>query len=81
MKINDTEVFRKKKLSTSLVLGLADTFKTEVEKGKASVEVKIPTKNLEGTIQLDISDEVYLGISIVNRFVDFRISGKPFAYL
>jgi len=80
LKIEGNEVFREAHLSTSILLGLAGSFKTEVEAERISVEVEIPTKNLERVIEVDVLEDVYLGISVVDNSIDYVVSDEPFGY-
>lgn len=80
VKINENEVLRKEHVSTSLLLGLASTFRTEVTSARVDVKVEILTKNVERTITLDILGDVYLGVSVTNSIIDYMISEEPFGY-
>ncbi len=81
VKVKENEVFQKEHINTSMLLGFATTFKTEVRQGRVSVKVEIPTKNIKRTIMLEILNDVYLGISVVNSIIDYIISDEPFGYL
>ncbi len=80
VRINGDKVFRKEHASTKLLLGLADSFKTEVEKRSVSIEISIETRNIVETIPLDVSTDTYLGVSVVNGRIEYIISNKPFGY-
>lgn len=80
LRVNGEEVFRKEHVSTKLLLGLADSFKTEVEKGPVSVEISVETRDIAETISLDVSVDTYLGVSVVNGMIEYIISDEPFGY-
>jgi hypothetical protein len=77
---NGKEFFRKKNVSTKLLLGLAQAINTEVKPGTVSIEIRVPTKNVAKTISLLVSADTYVGISLVNGMIDHIVSPGPFAY-
>lgn len=81
IRVNGLEVFHKEGVKTKLLLGYADSFKIQVPEGSVNVEVILPSKNLSETILLQVTKEVYLGLSIHNGRIDYRISNEPFGYL
>ena len=80
LRVNGEELFRKGHVSTKLLLGLADSFKTEVEKGPVSVEISVETRDTAETISLYVSADTYLGVSVVNGRIEYIISDEPFGY-
>lgn len=80
VRVNGEEVFHKEQISTKLLLGLADSFETEVEKGPVSLEIRVETRDIVETVPLDVSADIYLGVSIVNGMLDYTVSDKPFGY-
>jgi hypothetical protein len=80
VRIDGEEVFRKEHVRTKLILGLADSFKTEVEKGPVSVEISVETRDTAETISLYVSADTYLGVSVVDGRIKYRISDEPFGY-
>lgn len=80
LQVNGEEVFRKEHVSTKLLLGLADSFKTEVETGPVRIEVNVQTKGIEKTFLLEVSSDTYIGISIVNGMIEYIVSDEPFGY-
>lgn len=80
LKLNREEVFRKEAVSTKLLLGKADSFKTEVETGPVNIEVNVQTKGIAKTFLLEVSADTYIGISIVNGMIEYILSNEPFGY-
>ena len=80
MRMNGEEVFRKEHITTNLLLGLADSFKTEVEQGSVRIEISIETRNIVETIPMDVSADTYLGISVVSGRIEYIILDEPFGY-
>ena len=80
LQLDEKEIFIRQHVSTSLLLGFADSFRTEVRKGPVTVEMSIETRGLVATIPLQILVDTYVGISVVNDRVQYIISNEPFGY-
>jgi len=80
VQVNGEEVFQKEHVSTKLILGLADSFETEVETGLVNIEINVQTKNLTEDFLLEVSADTYIGISIMNGKIEYIVSDKPFRY-
>lgn len=78
--VNDEEVFHKEHVNTKLLLGLADSFKTEIETGLVSIEIHVLTKDIKKALVLEVLEDKYIGISIVNSMVDYIVTDEPFGY-
>ena len=78
--VDGKEIFQKEHVSTKLLLGLADSIRTDVEKGQVRVEINIQTRNLTETILVDASAPVYVGISIESGKITYIVSPEPFGY-
>ena len=81
VRVNGEEVFRKKDVKTRLQIGFADSVELNVAEGPTQVEVLLPAKNLSESVQLDVSAPTYVGVSVVDGKIIFRISDVPFGYL
>ena len=80
LRIDGEEVARKEEVTTSPLLGLATTLQAEVQKGPASIEISIPTRNLKETLPLDIAADTYLGVKHMNGHLAIRVAKTPFGY-
>jgi hypothetical protein len=80
LRVNGKEVFSKKRVTKRLLLGLADSVKTEVEKGLVTIEARVETRGIAKTIRLNVSADTYVGVSVVNDKIEHLVSGKPFGY-
>ncbi len=81
VRVNGEEVFHKQSVKTRLQIGYADSLELTVEEGRVDIEVLLPFKNLSETILLQVSTAVYVGVSIHDSRIDYRISTAPFGYL
>lgn len=80
LRVNGKEVFSGERVTTRLLLGLADSVKTEVEKGLVTIEARVETRGIAKTIRLNVSADTYVGVSVVNDRIEHLVSGKPFGY-
>ncbi len=80
IKVDNQEIFHKKGVNTDYSLGRADSVETEVCKGSVDVAVTVPSKSLSDTVVLDVAAKVYLGLSIIDGRIVFRISYEIFTY-
>ncbi len=78
--VNGKEVFNQKKVKTKRQIGKAAACELKLDPGPADVEVSLPLKKLSETIALKVSDDVYLGISLIDGRLEHRISAAPFRY-
>ena len=79
--IDGKNVFHDDNVKTRLQIGLAHKFEVDVPLGRARVEVSLPAKNLAQSIDLDVSQELYLSISLTPEGkLEHRISSEPFRY-
>lgn len=80
IQVNGQEIFRKDAVITDYSIGRADSVESQVQPGKSRVEVTLPARGLAGTVDVDVHDTVYLGVSLQAGQVDFRISDEMFYY-
>ena len=80
VQIDDEEVFRKERVSTRRLTGLAASFQTQVKEGSVRVQINVPTTEIARTILVEVSADTYLGISLVNGAIKYIVSAKPFGY-
>lgn len=79
VKVNDREVFHKDNVKTDYALGRADSVEISIHQDQVVV-VDVPSRHLSDTLALESTHTIYLGISIIEDRIDFRISDKRFLY-
>ena len=67
-------------VSTDYSIGLAASAETEVAPGLHRVEVTLPSQQLSAIQDVRMADSLYLGVSIDEGRIEFRISQEPFVY-
>jgi hypothetical protein len=80
VKINGEERLRRKDVRTKRVLGLAEHAELDVDDGPLSIAVSVPSRGLEKRIELEGSDEAYIGISLIDDDIRMIRSKTPFGY-
>jgi hypothetical protein len=80
IRVDDLEVFCKQEVTTDYSLGRADSVETPVPVGSVTVEVTLPERRLTGSIVLEVSATLYLGVSIGDDGIDFSPSDEMFLY-
>src|SRR2546422_7280448 len=81
IRVAGREAFRKDNVKTKLQIGFADSFEMNVEEGSVSIEIDLPKKSLSKSIELQVPNTVYLGVSIIAGKIEYKISPEPFGYL
>lgn len=80
IRVDGQEIFHKRGVNTDYALGRADSVKIQVPEGSVEVAVTVPSRHLSDTIVLEVSTTVYLGVSILDDGIDYRISDEMFLY-
>jgi hypothetical protein len=80
--VNGNETYRKAGVKTRVQIGLAESLKVEVSEERVQVRVSLPLKNLSEAVEIQVSTDVYLGVSLSrDGKLICRTSGQPFRYL
>lgn len=80
--LDGDEIYRKSNVSTRLQIGRADAVEIEAPAGQANVDVKVPSRNCSQSIQVDLSQATYLGISFSQEGeISYRTQSQPFGYV
>ncbi len=67
-------------VTTDYALGRADSFTTLGRDNPIYVKVTVPTRDLINTIEFEIRTTPFLGISIIENKIAFRVSEHRFQY-
>jgi hypothetical protein len=78
--VNGQQIYYQEGVTTSSLLGLADSIKTDLKSGLATVDIAVSTQGMAETIELRLVTDLYLGVSIVHRELEYIISTEPFGY-
>jgi hypothetical protein len=79
--IDGKEVFQADDVKTRTQIGLARTFEVDVPAGRVRVQISLPSKNVAQSIDLDVSEKLYLALSVTAQGgIEHRVSSEPFGY-
>ena len=79
--IDGKEVFRADRVKTRMQIGLAHAFDVDVPQGPVRVQINLPSKNVAQSIDLEVTQELYLAVSVTQQGrVEHRISNEPSGY-
>ncbi len=81
MRLNGKRIYRKNNLKTRTQIGLADSVELETDEGPASLEVSLPQERIVGSIAFVLKSVTYIGVSIIEGEVQFKVQNVPFGYL
>lgn len=80
-RLDEGEEQRKEGVTTIEQVGYAGSMEFHVEPGPARLHVSVPTKALSNTIDVEVSGDLYVGVTLPDNVIEFRISSEPLGYL
>jgi hypothetical protein len=78
--IDGRERVRRAGLTTKRVIGLAGHEIIDVEPGKRTVLVSVPSRGFGTQIHVDVKEAAYVGVSIMTGGIAVIARDKPFGY-
>lgn len=82
IRADQQEVFQQQTVTTRTQIGLAEWVEVTLPEGQTTLEVAVPSKGIAQTIPLQLSGNVYLGISITpDGRLEHQLSKEAFGYL
>lgn len=78
--VDNKKYYENNDVTTKAVLGLADTTRIEIKDGSANLQIILKNKKISKTIPLNISNSIYISVSIYNESISHRISNEQFDY-
>ncbi|WP_128476422.1 hypothetical protein [Halorussus pelagicus] len=81
VRVNGESVYAESDVTTSLLLGVADSIEYEIRDGSHEVVVELPDRQLTSEYEVKVTRDAYLGVSVERSQVVFRESDEPFGYL
>ena len=79
-RLNGKRIYSKNNCNTSRLTGLAESVSLKVGNCSNKIKVIIINRDIEKEIRLEVEDDVFIGISIVNDTIEHIVSTKPFGY-
>lgn len=78
--VNDKEVYNRTGVTTNWSVSLADTLEFKVLKGAVEVTIDLPLRNLSKTVDVLVSEPIYLRVKLIEDTLDIDISNKRSFY-
>jgi hypothetical protein len=76
IRLNDEPIYE-----TDLRIGRADAVDVPLMEGRLRLSVSLPDRNMSGSVVVQGTDAVYVGVSVEGDTVEFTVSDQPFGYL
>ncbi|MBD2022194.1 hypothetical protein H6F43_18600 [Leptolyngbya sp. FACHB-36] len=82
IRADQQEVFQQQTVTTRTQIGLAEWVEINLPEGQTTLEIAVPSKGITQTIPLQLSGNVYLGLSITpDSRLEHQLSKEAFGYL
>lgn len=74
VRIDGRRAFRKEHVRTRTQISLAESFESTVPEGPILLEIDLPARNLSRSITVEVSERLFVGISVSGGDVQYRQS-------
>lgn len=81
VRIDGKEMFRNDNVTTRRQIGYASSFETNSHTGPVTIDILLPNKSLWETVQFQVTAATFVGISIDQGKITYRLSDQPFGYV
>jgi hypothetical protein len=81
VQVNDGAEQKKEGVTTMPQVGYAGSIEMNVESGPVRLRVSVPSRGISGTKSVDVSKDLYVGISIDGARLTYRVTSEPMGYL
>jgi hypothetical protein len=81
IRLNDEPIYESAGVTTDLRIGRADAVDVPLMEGRLRLSVSLPDRNMSGSVVVQGTDAVYVGVSVEGDTVEFTVSDQPFGYL
>lgn len=78
--LDDEVVYYDDSVTTSPLIGMADSTELPVEAGPHDLEIRLPARHLVKSLPLDVGDDSYVGVRVEAGALELEESGQPFGY-
>jgi hypothetical protein len=76
------KVYHAKDITTKTQIGLAATFELEVSEGKTILNVIIPSRHIDETKEIHVTENLHVAVSITeDNKLAWKLSDTPFYYM
>ena len=80
IRVDGVLVSEMENVTTSLLTGLATSVETAASAGKITLTINVLTRDASSSLEIDLSSDMYIGVSMTPEGVEFFVSDSPFGY-
>jgi len=81
IRLNDEPIYESTGVTTDLRIGRADAVEVPLGDGRLRLSVTLPDRDISGSLVVQGTDTIYVGVSVKVDAVEFTVSDQPFGYL
>lgn len=78
--VNDQEIYHKAGVTTNWSVSLADTLEVAVPPGALAVTIDLPLRKISKTVNVLVTEPIYLRVKIIQDTIDIDISNERSFY-
>ncbi len=82
IRLGDETIYQRDAVSTDMRISRADAVQVALANGKPALTVRLPGRQIEASMSLeDLEAPIYIGVSVVDGAIRFKVSEQPFGYM
>ena len=81
MRLNDEPIYDSAGVTTDLRISRADAVEVPLGEGRLRLSVSLPDRDLSGSLVIQGTNTIYIGVSVQSDTVEFTVSDRPFGYM
>lgn len=81
IRLNGESIYERSGVSTDYRISRADALEVPLRDGPMRLAVTLPDRDLSGAVEVRGDGPVYVGVTVADGTVQFRLSDQPFGYL
>jgi len=81
MRLNEEPIYESVGVTTDLRISRADAVDVPLREGRLRLSVSLPDRDLSGSLVIQGTNTIYVGVSVQSDAVEFTVSDRPFGYM
>lgn len=82
IRLGDETIYRRDDVSTDMRISRADAVEAELGGSKPMLTVRLPGRQIEESLSLEnLEAPIYIGVSVIDGAIRFKVSEQPFGYM
>jgi hypothetical protein len=79
--LNDEPIYKSAKVTTDLRISRADAIEVPLIDGRQRLSVSLPDRDLSGSLVIQGTSTIHVGVSVQSDTIEFTVSDQPFGYM